>query len=217
MRHTSRRFAAATAGFCLALAGAAGLGSARAEVIRFNTDPFAGSTALTTPGRQVVGNELFINDFDVSADLFSFDPAVFDVTAPVSFFSGEAADLPNGGLNVVVLLNSDNDDNPATPFNAGSAANLIAAEIDTTGAGFFIYFNSVLNLNRLVYSTDLSDPTADLKILARIEDPVGQEAIDELATFTAANFDIVPAPASLGLFGVGAALFGLIRSRRPVG
>ena len=34
------------------------------------------------------------------------------------------------------------------------------------GPGFFIYFNSGLDLPRLVYSTDLSDNTADLKVLA---------------------------------------------------
>ena len=66
-----------------------------------------------------------------------------------------------------MLQDTDNDGNPATPFNAGSAANLIANALSDDGAGFFIYSNSVLAVNRLVYSTNLNSTTADLSILAR--------------------------------------------------
>ncbi len=43
--------------------------NADAATITFSTPPFAGSTALTTPGRQVVGGELF-TAFDIGADVF---------------------------------------------------------------------------------------------------------------------------------------------------
>ncbi|MBC7927314.1 MAG: hypothetical protein H7039_16820, partial [Bryobacteraceae bacterium] len=65
---------------------------------------------------------------------------------------------------------------------------------ETDGAGFFMYFNSNLNLNRLVYSANLNDNTADLKILARIVSPSGQGAIDALPTFAEANFVATPEP-----------------------
>ena len=58
------------------------------------------------------------------------------------------------------------------------------------GPGFFIYFNSNLGLNRLVYSTDLSSATADLKIVNRLTDRVGTEAITALGLFTAADFEL---------------------------
>jgi len=194
------------------------ISTAQAATFRFETDPFAGSTALTTPGRQVVGNELFIDNFSVANDIFSFDPVVFGVANQVSFFNGLAASLPTGGLNVIVLQNSDNDNDPLTAFNAGSAANLIADRIDVAGACFFIYFNSSLNLNRLVYSTDLSSSTADLKILARLTNPTGQAAIDTLPTFTTGNFEIaaVPEPPLAPATGLAACfgLFAAIKRRK---
>lgn len=194
------------------------ISSAQAATFRFDTDPFAGTTALETPGRQVVGNELFIDNFSVANDLFSFDPVVFGVASQVKFFNGLAANLSIGGLNVIVLQDTDNDNNPATAFNAGTAANLIADRIDVAGAGFFIYFNSSLSVNRLVYSTDLSSSSADLKILARLTNPTGQAAIDTLPTFTTKNFEIsaVPEPPMAPAIGA-AACFGLlaiVRRRR---
>lgn len=205
---------------CLGLAFILTMGSvAQATTFRFDTDPFAGSTALTTPGRQVVGGETFIN-FSIGTDVFSFDPAVFGVGNTVQFANDLAANLPTSGVNVIVLRTFDDDNNGGTVFGAGNAANLIASRITTPGAGFFIYFNSALDLARLVYSTDLNDNTADLKILARMTNLTGQAGRDALASFTAANFEItttdvaaVPEPATLSMMGVGLAL-AYRRSRR---
>ena len=180
--------------------------------IHFDTDPFAGSTAPTTPGRQIVGGEPSIT-FDISADVFGFGLDAFGLSA-LSFANETIENLPASGINVIVLRTFDNDANPATPFGAGNAANLIADRITTAGAGFFVYFNSGLDLPRLVFSADLSDASADLKILARLINLKGADGRDAMADFTAANFQTVPEPASLVLFGSAAAMLGSRRLRR---
>jgi hypothetical protein len=177
-------------------------GPAAAATFPFATDPFEGTDALTTPGRQVVGGEASIA-FDVAADVFALDPAFLGVTNPVRFANDLAENLSDV-LNTVVLQTTDDDGNPGTPFGAGSAASLIAAQLTTPGPGFFVYFNSGLDLPRLVFSTDLSDETADLKILFRMTNLAGQSAA--LADFTAANFSFVPEPSSLALIAFGSAL-----------
>lgn len=199
--------------FTVAAAFVTIVSTAEADVFTFATDPFAGTTALTTPGRQVVGNEDFI-DFDPAVDFFRLDADTFGVSAPVAFANDIAANLPTSGLNVVVLRSLDNDNDSSTPFNAGTAANLIAAQITDPGPGFFIYFNQGLNLPRLVFSTDLSDNTADLKILARMENLTDDSVA--LGTFTADNFEItdVPEPGSVLLLSLAGSLWGLRVARR---
>lgn len=168
-------------------------GGAGDDRFAYEGDRFEG-VDVSAAGRQVVGNEDFITDFDFANDRYTLNGADFGVTGPVNFVSLDAnaagATIP-AGANVIVLRNSDDDANPATAFNAGSAANQIANLVTTDGAGFFIYFNSALNVNRLVFSSNLNDPTADLRIIARQSDLTGQAAIDALASFTASNFEIV--------------------------
>src|SRR5215218_8684406 len=105
-----------------------------AATFAFTQDPFLGSTALTTPGRQIVGGEPSIV-FDISNDKFALDPAVFGFTE-LSFANDLAANIPATGVNVIVVRDT------GTPFAAGTAANLLAAQITQPGAGFFIYFNT---------------------------------------------------------------------------
>jgi hypothetical protein len=196
----------------------AGHGVADAATFSFTADPFAGSTALSTPGRQVVGGEAFVA-FDPAADVFAFDLAVFGMTPPLVLVNGAIGAVPASGANFIVLQTFDNDAEPSTPFNAGSAANLIAAQVQSPGAGFFIYFNSGLDLPRLVYSTDLDDPTSDLRILARLTNltgAAGRDALDDIGT---ANVAAIPArsvpeaPTGLLLLAGAAALLagGAIR------
>ena len=58
-----------------------------------------------------------------------------------------------------------------------------------------------------MFSTDLNDNTADLKVLFRMTNLSGQP--DALPTFTASNFAVVPEPPTLmllaaaGILGVG--------------
>jgi hypothetical protein len=193
----------------LSLVLSAGLNAA---TVSFLTDPFAGSDALTTPGRQVVGGEPTVN-FSTATDVYLFEPTVFGINE-ILFAADVAANLPTGGVNTIVLQTTDNDDDPTTPFGAGNAANLIAGAIETPGPGFFVYFNSGLNLPRLVYSTDLSDEAADLKILARMANFTGDTS--SLTQFSASNFAI-PEPSTFVLMGAGIALGGvshLVRRRR---
>ncbi len=169
--------------------------TAHAADINFFNDPFAGSTALTTPGRQVNGlGEQTLPTFDILTDRFVFNTNAFSNSSPINFISSLGANLPVSGSNVIVLQNS------TAPFNAGLAATLIANQLTTDGAGFFIYFNTTLNVSRLVYSTNLNVADADLAILARITSASGQGAIDNLSLFSEANFgtsDVPEASSSL--------------------
>jgi hypothetical protein len=159
-----------------------------------------------------VGGEDFLSFF-VASDVFSIDAIAFGVAGPVRFVDSTAANLPTGGVNVVVLQDFDNDANPLTPFGAGNAADLIASRITERGAGFFIYFNQALNLPRLVFSTDLSSSDSDLKVPARMLNLTGQEGRNAIPTFTAANFAITEttstAPEPSGFLMItGAGLIG---------
>lgn len=186
--------------------------NAGAATINFSKDPFAGSAALTTPGRQIVGNERFVN-FDIAIDKYVFDPNVFPITE-ILFANDEVGNLPSSGVNVIVLQTFDNDANPLTPFGAGNAATLIANQITSPGPGFFIYFNSGLDLPRLVFSTDLDDATADLKVLARMVNLSGLAGRNQLVNFTAGNFAIsAPEPGTLLLLMTSAGMMTVRRYR----
>ncbi|MEM6851412.1 MAG: calcium-binding protein, partial [Pseudomonadota bacterium] len=169
------------------------IGGDGADTFVFNGDPFDGAD-VSAEGRDIVGGEDFIEDFDFASDRYLLDAGAFNVDLPLSFASLDAnadgADIP-AGANVIVLLNSDNDGDASTPFLAGTAANQIADLVEEDGAGFFVYFNSNLEQNRLVYSTNLNDAGADLKIVSRQTDLTGQDAIDALASFSEANFTLV--------------------------
>lgn len=191
----------------------------KAATFRFDTDPFAGTTVRATPGRQFVGNELFIPTFDVATDVISIDPRAFGIAPSVNFYSGLARNLPGGGANFIVLQDIDADGIAANGIlnNAGLSANLIADRFTQPTAGFFLYFNSVLNLNRLVYSSDLNSPLSDLKIVARFTGATGLAAADALPRFAATNFAAaVPEPATWAMLIAGFGLVGAsLRRRQP--
>lgn len=193
--------------------------TASAATIVFFTDPFAGSTALSTPGRQVVGGEPSIT-FTPGVDQFQFDLAAFGpygVGPNILFVNDVVGNIPGNNVNTVVLRTFDDDANLATPFAAGNAANLIAGQLTAPTPGFFIYFNQGLDLPRLVFSTNLDDNTADLKILARMTNLTGPAGQAAMANFTAADFatvTAVPEPSSMLLLTSGGALLAFLRHRR---
>lgn len=170
--------------------------------------------------REVVGNQAVpVPAFELATDSFLLDLAAFGLSGPLAFINSLAAGLPASGVNMVVLQDSDNDGNIGTPFNAGTAANLIAGKLTENAAGFFVYFNSALSINRLVFSTNLNSTTSDLAILAAIQSPKGADAIAALPGFGAANFQAVapvPLPAALPLMVAALAGLGLVRGRRRV-
>ncbi|MBA4081196.1 MAG: hypothetical protein C0496_08020, partial [Erythrobacter sp.] len=150
-------------------------------------DAFAFDFATVNDGL----NEDSITDFSFADDRFVLDNASFGVDGPLVFAALDANTAePNAaaGANVIVLLNGDDDGDPATAFNARSAARQIDDLVDSDGAGFFVYFNSGLGVNRLVYSPNLNDGEAPLQIVARLTDLTGQDAIDALALFGEGNF-----------------------------
>lgn len=208
-----RLFPGVAAALALATAAPPPVG---ATTFLFDQKPFKGTTALETPGRQIVGNEISIPVFDFDADLLAFSAPAFGLDRGVGFFSAPAGAIPAAGRNVILLTTLDFDGDPGNglQLNAGQAANLIAADISESAPGFFIYFNSFLNLPRLVFSTDLSSNQADLKILARFTGMVGDQGRADLARFGPGNFAVVPEPANWALMVMGFGLLGAIARRR---
>jgi hypothetical protein len=209
---------------CAAFLFSAACGSASAVTFLFDTDPFLGTGIDPNDGvRQIsagtagFGARTVVPGFDFAADEFAFNISAFGLTPPLVFQGAPVQDLipaGSGKPNVVVLQTTDDDADPATPFGAGNAASLIAGTLTESENGFFIYHNSGLMLNRLVYSTDLSDPTADLAILAAIASPTGAEAIGQLDDFSSQNFAFVPLPAAAPMLAASIALLTAVGWRR---
>ena len=166
-----------------------------AAIITIDQLPAGFAATLLIPGRQITGGEPSI-DFNIGTDVFALDRSEFGVSQ-VLFQNSLAAALPPTGVNVIVVQDPG--------MLAGLAANAIAAQLTAPGPGFFVYFNTMLQLPRLVYSADLSDPTADLAVLARLPNLSGAPGFAAMPTFTAENFAIVPEPATPLLFGLACA------------
>jgi Ca2+-binding RTX toxin-like protein len=148
----------------------------------------SGSDTVVYNSSQLGSGPDQLSDWAVNSDRFRFNAGDFSVVGPLTFINTLAANLPNSGVNVIVLQDTDNDNDPATAFNARSAARLIGNAINQPEAGFFIYWNSGLGVNRLVYTPDLSNGEAPLTILNAINTLSGQDAINALPTFRADNF-----------------------------
>lgn len=160
-------------------------------VFAFSGDPFRGED-VSAPDRQIVVGEDAIEDFDFATDRYLIDAVDFGLPEEVRFATVDTTD-PDAAIpedaNVVVVLNADNDADAETPFLAGTAAGEIAALTDASRPGLFVYFNSTLDLNRVVYSADLASAEADLSVLSRQTDLTGTDAVDALAAFSAENFE----------------------------
>jgi hypothetical protein len=176
----------------------ASVASVNAATVVINKNPFGGTTAPATPGRQIVNGPGDPINFNIATDVLGIVLSGYDVTS-LSFANDLAANLPATGVNFIVLQNPG-------PLGAGGAADLIAAQLTDPTPGFFIYFNTGLDLPRLVFSPDLSDPTSDLSILGRLVDLAGAAGFAALPTITAANVAAIPEPSTMLLTAAGALL-----------
>ncbi|MEM1379628.1 MAG: VPLPA-CTERM sorting domain-containing protein [Pseudomonadota bacterium] len=162
------------------------------------------------------GTNLQVPGFDTSQDQFRIATDSFGFDQRLAFLNTEAGGVDDLA-NIIVLQDFDDDNDASTVFNARSAARLIGANTDEDRDGFFVYYNSALQINRLVYSTNLADGDASFQIIAAILNPTGADAIAALPTFGADNFSEVPVPAAALLFGGVAAGFGALRKKRARG
>ncbi len=120
-----------------------------------------------------------VTDFTIGTDRFAFDAGDFGIDGPLIYAEGLTADLA-GAANVIVQFD-------AFP-NAAAAARAIADNPNVTAdEGFFIYHNSTLGINRLVYSQDLGDAGA-ITVMANLTDISGEAAIELLPDFSSSDF-----------------------------
>ncbi|MEM9837873.1 MAG: VPLPA-CTERM sorting domain-containing protein [Pseudomonadota bacterium] len=175
----------------------------------FSTLAFANAAEFTVRS----GQNLQVPSFDTATDRFLIATDSFGFDDSLKFLNTDSNGIDDIA-NLIVLQDSDDDNDMNTVFNARSAARLIGAGTDVDRDGFFVYYNSALNINRLVYSSNLADGNASFQIIAAILDPTGQNAIAALPTFTDANFGQVPVPAAAVLFGGAMAGFGALRRKR---
>lgn len=119
-----------------------------------------------------------ITDYQFGADRIQLSLADFGVEAPLTFAKGVTAELGDG--NLIVQLDGF--------ANVALAAAAIAAnEAITADAGFFVYFNTSLGFNRLVYSADLGD-AGDVTVLANFVDQTGPDGLAAIANFSLDDF-----------------------------
>ncbi len=162
-------------------------GAGRGDAFQFSGDPFAGGTPAPggTTGINVVNLPDTITDYEIGVDAFTLDGLGL---SNLSFQSGASASL-TGASNALVLTGE-------TFAAAAAAAKAIADNPNVTaGAGVFVYANSTLGFNRLVFSEDLANG-GDISVLGNLTSQTGQAGIDSLATFTANDFRLNNDPAS---------------------
>lgn len=137
-----------------------------------------GTPALVAaPNIRVLNLPDIITDYTIGQDQFVFDRKDFG-NASLVFQRGNAAQIADG--NAIVLLDAF--------AAAGAAARAIANNANVQAdEGVFVYFNSTLGVNRVVYSKDLSDG-GNISVLANLDNQRGPAGLAAIANFTAADF-----------------------------
>ncbi|HEY9638920.1 MAG TPA: calcium-binding protein [Coleofasciculaceae cyanobacterium] len=178
-----------------ALSGGAGVdtltGGAGRDQFVYEGNVFANGTPAPagTTGINALNQPDIIKDYTIGEDQFVLDAADLGIGA-INFQKGAAANLANG--NVLVLTNGF--------AAAGAAARAIANNPNITAKqGVFVYFNTTLQLTRLVYSKDLGNG-GDISVLANLTNQSGATGLANIAKFTTADFNLVGAAnSSLGV------------------
>lgn len=159
------------------------IGGSGANFFRYNTDPFDGKAPVAAAGAKIAGVNApdTITNFDVGKDVFQLSVDALGLKG-FSFADGAVKDL-EGNANVLVLQGQF--------ANAGAAAQAIADnQALTADAGVFVYHNSTLGINRLVYSSDLGDG-GSFSVLANLTNQGGDAGAALLPNYTANNFSVV--------------------------
>lgn len=144
------------------------------------------ATPVGTTGIFATNTPDVITDFTLREDQLAFNASAFGIDGPLVYAEGVTADLA-GDASILV---------PFDPFpNGAAAAKAIADNPDIIAEeGLFLYFNSNLGINRLVFLQDLADG-GPITVMANLSNLTGQAALDVLPTFAPTDF----------LFGQGAA------------
>ncbi|MGF1647648.1 MAG: calcium-binding protein [Kineosporiaceae bacterium] len=162
------------------LVGGAGIdtvtGGRGHDTVVFTGDPFAG-VDVSAPGRTVVNTPDELLDHDLLTETLVLDRDDLDLPKDLLVVNGTVQDLFIQGLSgtdadVVVLQGAVG--------NAGAAATAIADSGAAEGPGVFVYWNTTLLINRVVWSPDLGDPAADIAVLGNLRAVEGQAALDTL-------------------------------------
>lgn len=169
------------------------IGGSGRDTYVFSGDPFNGTPVDTTDGeRAIVNTPDSTPDFDPRRDNLV---ARFGIERPRTFVNGTLEELQAAAASgvrantVVIQGTGDADIDDGDVFLAGTAATAIAKSgVAAPGPGVFVYWNSNLQINRLVYSSDLSDPTADISILLNVDTVTGEQALDVLPHYRADTF-----------------------------
>lgn len=201
--------------------------------------------AVVFPITSATGSANNRQSFNVNNDRWELDINNFPVSGPLAFANAVGGDAGQLGTaldnsatfasntNVIVLRNFDNNDTNGFPanwdnsFNARNALRAIANNTDGDRAGFFVYWNEKLGVNRLVYTPNLNNGEGSLTVLFAINSANLLSNADDLAlnttfrgeangnfnslaNFYDGNFAFVPAPGAAALIGLG----GLMAARR---
>jgi Ca2+-binding RTX toxin-like protein len=170
-------------------------GGRGADAFLFSGDRFAVTVEGGAPRIEGDGVRQIVNAADTATDNildlhFARDEIVFEgsdfLLEDLRFLNAAKADGTTdltgiGDANIVVV---------GSFAAAGAAANAIAAASDLQEAGAFIYHNSTLGVNRLVYSENLGADdagvtgvvtgTGDINVLAAFRNLTGTDAIEAL-------------------------------------
>lgn len=158
-------------------------GGGGADSFLFSGNVFSGGTPLPveTTGIEALNSPDVITDYEIGKDQFVFNARDLGIPS-LTFQKGVASEIAANG-NFIVQLNPS--------ANAATAALAIADNPAITAEeGVFIYFNTTLGINRLVYSQDLANG-GDISVLANLTNQAKATGLESLNNYTASDFSLI--------------------------